>query len=230
MREYIKQWSNALGRDMEALRFGTSGLPLLVFPTSMGRFYQWEDFGMIRALGDKIEGGLIQLFCVDSIDDESWYAKSRPGRDRVQRHLAYERYVLDEFLSRVPNRPVTVGSSFGALHALLIVLRHPERFNGFIGLSGAFDTRTWLGGYFDQDVYYTNPMAFLPGLTDDRYLALLRQMEKRVIATGAEDRNVEESRRVGTLLREKGVEVQLDIWPGWSHDWPYWMEMMRRYV
>ena len=82
----------------------------------------------------------------------------------------------------------------------------------------------------DQDVFYTNPMAFLPGLTDDRYLAPLRRMEKRVIATGAEDRHVEESRRIGALLREKGVQVQLDIWPGWSHDWPYWMEMMRRYV
>ena len=230
MREYIKDWSNALGRDMEALRFGSSGLALLVFPTSMGRFYQWEDFGMINALRDKIDGGLIQLFCVDSIDEQSWYAKNRSARDRVQWHLAYERYILREFSAHFPHPPVTVGSSFGALHALLFVLRHPGRFNGFIGLSGAFDTRNWLDGYFDQDVYYTNPIAFLPGLNDPRYLEPLRGMAKRVIATGAEDRNVDESIRVGTLLREKGVDVTLDIWPGWSHDWPYWMEMMNRYV
>ena len=230
MREYIKEWSNALGRDMEALRFGTSGLPLLVFPTSLGRFYQWEDFGMINALRDKIDAGFIQVFCVDSVDAESWYAKQRAPRDRVQWHLAYERYLLREFLPRIARPPVTVGSSFGALHAVLTVLRHPARFNGFIALSGAFDTRAWIDGYFDQDVYYTNPMTFLPGLSDDRYLTPLRRMEKRVIATGAEDRNVDESIRIGTLLREKGVDVTLEIWPGWSHDWPYWMDMMRKYV
>ena len=41
---------------------------------------------------------------------------------------------------------------------------------------------------------------------------------------------MEDSVRVGMLLREKGVDVSLDLWSGWSHDWPYWKEMMRRYV
>jgi esterase/lipase superfamily enzyme len=215
---------------MEMLVFGESGTPVIVFPTSMGRFYQWEDFGMIDALADKIDAGYLQLWCVDSVDGESWYAKDRPPRARVERHLAYERYVVAEFLPRVPHPPVTVGSSFGALHALLFVLRRPTLFGGFIGLSGAYDTQRWLEGYFDDDVYYTNPLAFLPGLTAEGYLAPLRSMEKRVIATGAEDRNVEDSVRVGTLLREKGIDVRLDLWPGWSHDWPYWKEMLRRYV
>lgn len=230
MREYLREWSGALGRDMEALRFGAAGLPLLVFPTSMGRFYQWEDFGMVEALRDKIEAGYIQLWCADSVDDESWYARSRPPRDRVLRHLAYERYVLDELVPRVPRPPVAVGTSFGALHALLFALRHPQRLAGFVALSGAFDTQRRLDGYFDDDVYYTNPLAFLPGLADEAYLGPLRGMLKKVVATGEEDPHVGESVRVGTLLREKGVDVALDLWPGWSHDWPYWKEMMRRYV
>ncbi len=230
MREYLKSFSHALGRDMEALHFGVSGLNLLVFPTSMGRFYQWEDFGMVAALIDKIDAGHIQLWCVDSVDGESWYAKAKSPRERVERHLAYERYVLDEFLPRMAHPPVTVGTSFGALHAVLFVLRRPTRFAGFLGLSGAYDTQRWLDGYFDDDVYYTNPLAFLPGLTSEGYLAPLRGMEKRVIATGTDDRNVEDSVRVGTLLREKGIDIALEIWPGWSHDWPYWKEMMRRYV
>jgi esterase/lipase superfamily enzyme len=230
VREYLKHWSGALGREMEALHFGVSGLSLLVFPTSMGRFYQWEDFGMVNALIDKLDAGFIQLWCVDSVDEESWYEKRRPPRERVRRHLAYERYVLQEFLPRVPHPPTTVGTSFGALHAVLFALRQPRRFDGFIGLSGSYDTRRWLDGYFDDDVYFTNPLAFLPSLTDEAYLAPLRSMEKRVIATGAEDPNVDDSLRMGTLLRQKGVDVALDVWPGWSHDWPYWKEMMRRHV
>ncbi|HLQ62725.1 MAG TPA: hypothetical protein VK131_12770 [Candidatus Acidoferrales bacterium] len=230
-REYHKDWSPTLSREMELLRFGSAGLSILVFPTSMGRFFQWEDFGLIGALEDKVEQGWIRLWCVDSIDGESWYAKSRPPEDRLRRHLQYERYLLDEVLPRMPGRPVTAGTSFGALHAVLLALRHPLRVNGFISLSGAFDTARWLDGEpAGDDAYFLNPLSFVPGLRDEAYLTPLRAMEKRVIATGAEDPNVEESVRLGTLLREKGVGVQLDLWPGWSHDWPFWKEMMRKYV
>ena len=52
-------------------------------------------------------------------------------------------------------------------------------------------------------------------------------MHPKVIATGAEDANVADSVKVGTLLREKGVDVWLDIWPGWAHDWPYWTQHVR---
>jgi esterase/lipase superfamily enzyme len=215
---------------MEMLRFGEAGLPLLVFPTSQGRFFQWEDFGMVEALSGKIGAGYIQLWCVDSVDSESWYAKDRAPAERVRRHLAYERYILDEVCPRLGASPVAAGSSFGALHAVLLSLRHPDRVSGFIGLSGAYDVQRWLDGYFDDSVYFTNPLAFLPGLTDPAYLEPLRRMEKKVIATGEQDPNVSDSLRLGILLREKGVDPRLDVWPGWSHDWPYWKEMMSRYV
>jgi esterase/lipase superfamily enzyme len=230
VREYLKDWSHALGRDMEVLRFGASGLSLLVFPTSQGRFYQWEDFGLVGALSDKIEAGSVQLWCVDSVDGESWYAHGRSDDERVARHLQYERYLLDELMPRIPRPPVTTGTSFGAFHAVLLALRHPTRVRGFIGLSGAYDAGRWLDGQGGRDAYLANPLAFLPGLTDEAYLGPLRSMEKKVIATGEDDVNVADSLRCGELLKAKGVDVWLDVWPGWAHDWPYWQEMMRRYV
>jgi esterase/lipase superfamily enzyme len=230
MRQYRRDWSPALGRDMEALRFGVAGLPMLVFPTSVGRFYQWEDFGLVAALEDKIMGGYIQLWCVDSIDDESWYATNLAPGDRVARHFQYERYLIDELIPKMPRHPVTVGTSFGATHALLIALRFPQRISGFIGLSGAYDTARWLDGQGGDDAFFANPMAFLPGLTDESYLQPLRSMEKKIIATGEGDANVEESVQVAGLMNDKAIGVTLDIWPGWAHDWPYWGEMMRRYV
>ena len=75
-REYHKWHSPALGRDMEILVFGHGGTPVLVFPTSMGRFYDYENRGMIAAVGDKYENGQLQAFCVDSVD-----AESSPGAD-----------------------------------------------------------------------------------------------------------------------------------------------------
>ena len=229
-RDYIKEYSHSLGRDMEILHFGHAGTSLLVFPTSMGRFYQWEDFGLVGGLADYIDSGAVQLVCVDSVDGESWYAKDRPPAERVLRHLQYERYIVDEVLPRMPGPPIACGASFGALHAVLLAARQPTRIAGFIALSGAYDTARWLDGYHDDNAYFTNLFAFLPGLTDEAYLGPLRAQHPKVIATGEQDPNVEDSRRLGGLLRDKGVQVGLEIWPGWAHDWPYWKDMMRRYL
>ena len=44
-REYHKWYSPYLGREMELLVFGHGGTPLVVFPTSMGRFFDYEERG-----------------------------------------------------------------------------------------------------------------------------------------------------------------------------------------
>src|SRR5258706_7020738 len=165
-REYHKDFSQALGRDMELLHFGSSGRALLAFPTSMGRFYQWEDFGLIAAIAEWIDRGDLQVICVDSIDGESWYARGLPPAQRVARHLQYETYILDEVMTRIPDPPVMAGASFGALHAGLLALRHPARVRGFVAMSGALHTPRWLGGYHDDSTYFTNPLAFFPRPND----------------------------------------------------------------
>ena len=68
---------------MELLIFGHAGARTLVFPTSQGRFYEWEDRGMVAALADHLENGWVQLFCLDSIDGESWYNKGLHPADRA---------------------------------------------------------------------------------------------------------------------------------------------------
>src|SRR6266699_1050645 len=97
-REYHRCYSPSLERDMELLVFGHAGARVLVFPTSMGRFFQWEDTGMVAELGGHLEQGWIQLFCVDSVDEESWYAKKRHPAERARRHMQYDLYLLNEVL------------------------------------------------------------------------------------------------------------------------------------
>jgi esterase/lipase superfamily enzyme len=229
-RQYECTWSEALGRTMEHLRFGDRGVPVLAFPTSCGRFFQWEDFGLVDALADRIEAGSIQLWCVDSVDSESWYASDRTPADRVRRHLTFELYLLRELLPRLPEPPVAAGSSLGAFHAVLTCLRHPDRFRGWVGMSGVYDNSRWLDGHYDQETYLTNPLAFAPGLREERFLGQLRAMAPKVIVTGREDPNVEDSVRLAEALWTRGLDVRLDFWEGWGHDWPYWKEMMRAYL
>ena len=229
-RQYLHGWSPSLGREMELLSFGHAGQPVLVFPTSMGRFYQWEDFGMVGLLASRLAAGRLSLWCLDSVDGESWYSEDRPPDERVSRHLQYEHYVLEEVLPRLPDRPVLTGTSFGAFHAALFCLRHPDRFHGWIGLSGLYDNSRFLDGFHSDETYFTNPLAFLPGLTEERYLTPLRAMSPKVVATGTDDPNVADSVALAERLQAKGIEVRLDLWPGWQHDWPYWYRMLDQYL
>jgi len=86
-REYHKWYSHRLDREMELLVFGYAGAKVLVFSDPLCRFYEYEEMGLVGALGHKIEQGQLQLYCVDSVDEESFYCFwSRPW-DRVRRHL-----------------------------------------------------------------------------------------------------------------------------------------------
>ena len=58
---------------MELLVFGHAGAKVLVFPTRNGRFHEYEDMRMTAVLRQKIDNGELQLFCVDSVDAESFY-------------------------------------------------------------------------------------------------------------------------------------------------------------
>ncbi len=65
---------------MELLEFGHGGARVIAFPTSRGTFHEWEDRGMILAIGHALENGWPHLVCVDGVDAESWYAfRNHPG-------------------------------------------------------------------------------------------------------------------------------------------------------
>lgn len=234
-RMYHKWFSSALGRDMELLVFGHGGMPLLVFPTSMGRFFDYEDRGMIAAVAHKYESGELQAFCVDSVDAESWYNSRIHARDRVRRHVQYERYIVGEVLPFLrahnadPRLGVT-GCSFGGYHCVNLALRHPDLFSLCVSMGGMFDIHRFLDGYYDDDCYFNCPPDFLPKLDDGRYLQRLREGLRLVLATGETDMFLDENRRLSRLLADKGIGHWLDVWgEGTGHDWPWWQQMAAKF-
>jgi esterase/lipase superfamily enzyme len=233
-REYQSWNSPALGRKMEVLIFGHGGTPLVVFPTSMGRFYDYENRNMIDAVRERYETGKLQAFCVDSVDTESWYNKAVPPRARVERHAKYEQYLLTELLpfvrsrNRAPRVTVT-GCSFGGYHSANLAFRHPHLVDGMYSFGGAFDIHQFLDGYYDQDSYFHCPPDFLPNLTDARILAEIQRM-RIVLAAGENDICLGENVRLSNVLRAKGIGHELDIWGhGAGHDWPWWEQMATKY-
>jgi esterase/lipase superfamily enzyme len=235
VREYHKGYSARLGREMEVLIFGDAGVPVLVFPTSGGRFFEFEDRGMIAALSDKIDAGQLQIFCVDSVDLESWYDRSAPPRARIERHMQYEEYILDEVLPLIgerngDSRLIALGCSFGGYHAVNIALRHPDVFTGFVALSGTFDLTNFLGGYYDQDCYYHLPTHYLPNLTNSVLLDRMRR-NSYLMATGSDDHCLAQNRQFDWIMGEKGIPHHFHVWNALnSHDWPTWQRMVREYL
>jgi esterase/lipase superfamily enzyme len=235
-REYQRWTSPALGRDMEMLVFGHAGAPVLVFPTSMGRFYQYEDFGMVSALSTHLEQGWLQLFCVDSVDGESWYNRGIPPHDRAVRHNQYERYVVDEVVPFIRTRNqtdflITTGCSFGAYHAANVAFKHPSLFRRVLAISGQYDLHFLLGGYFDLDCYFNSPLAYLPNLTDERYLVPLRTRVQIILCVGGwRDICHDGTLALAGVLHSKDIPHLLDIWDEAWHDWPWWRQMTLKHL
>jgi esterase/lipase superfamily enzyme len=234
-RDYHRWYARSLGRDMETLVFGHAGPALLVFPTSMGAFFEYEDRGMVEALRDKLEHGRLQLVCISSVDLESWYNRRAHPRQRIDRHLQYEAYILEDVVPLVrhlnPHAPLGVtGCSFGAYHALVLALRQPETFTSCITMGGAFDITQFLDGYYDEDAYFLNPTHFLPNLSDRRYLDQFRR-NKWVLVTGVEDICRGATEAMAGMLQAKRIARSLHVWGnGSKHDWPDWRPMAAAYL
>ena len=236
-REYCMWFYGALGRQMEMLVFGQDGRPVIVFPSASGRFYEFEDQGMVEAIAEKIEGRRVQLFCVDSVDGESWHNREVPSRWRIARQMQYEEYVLREvvpFARRSNRRPhlATIGCGMGGYHAINVSLRHPQVFTSCLTMSGVFDLTGMglLDGYYDEDCYYHLPMDFLPNLEDLGILDCIRH-NTYVLATGVHDPCWNESERMAAVMRSKGIPVRLDVWgDNARHDWRCWQRMLQVYL
>ncbi len=233
-REYHRWYSPSLGRDMEMLIFGHAGARTLVFPTSQGRFYEWEDRGMMHTLGEHLNRGWLQVYCVDSVDAESWYARWKHPADRAWRQYDYENYLLREVLplsSRINHNPflITVGASFGAYHAVNFALRYPELVGRALGLSGIYDIRSWTDGYHDERIYFQNPVDYIRNEHEHHRLEALRRLDL-ILAIGRDDTLRGNNEHLSHLLWQKGIWHALRLWDGWSHDWPYWQRMLLHYV
>jgi len=234
-REYIAWDSPTLGRRMEMLWFGHAGRPMIWFPTSAGRFYQNEDFGLVGAVGDLVESGAIQICCVDSVDNESFYAKSLPPAQRIRRHDQYDQYLAGEVVpfvrskARTGSRIATLGASFGAYHAVNFALRHPDLCDKAVGLSGKYDIHSFLDGYWDELCYFHCPTANVPNM-DAEWAWRLSSMDICIV-TGETDNILEGSKQMIGILSAKGIRHRGDIWAApYGHDWPWWKVQIRSYV
>ena len=231
MKEELQKWhSPSLNREMETLVFGHSGYPIILFPTSMGRYYENKDFKLIESVQNFIEEGKIKIYCPDGIDSLSWYNKNIHPSERVKNHIWYDKFLLEELLPLATsetgrNKVITAGCSFGGYHAANFAFRHPGYVSHLFSMSGAFDIRSFMDGYQHDDIYYNSPLEYLPGLQDG-------ELWNMGIALGTSNWDIcyDANLKLHEVLKQKNINHWLDVRQDRQHDWPVWKEMFPHYL
>ncbi|MBI3122811.1 MAG: esterase family protein [Ignavibacteriales bacterium] len=232
--QYHKWYTQYLSRDFEMLVFGHSGYPVILFPTSKGKYYENKDFGLVESAAHLLDSGKIKIYCPDGIDAMSWYNYIIHPADRVKTHMAYERVILNDVVEFAKfetgaKKVGVAGCSFGGYHAANLAFRHPDKVGYLFSMGGAFDIKQFIHGYYDDDCYFNNPADYLPNLNDAWYLEHINKMGI-VLGTGEWDICLDENKRLSQILSAKGINHWLDVRPGTGHDWNWWREMFPEYL
>ena len=229
-----------MGRKVHLWCYGSFGPPVIVFPSAAGFAHEWDRQGMLEVLAPLINGGGAKLYCPESNVSEVWTAKDTPLAHRMRRHHAYERFVLDTLVPfirddcRWPAAPMTaVGCSLGGTYSALFALKYPETFKQALCMSGRYLTTALLddltGGETSPELYFNNPLAFLPGLGGEALDHVRRNTHLTLVCGQGpyEEGCIEETIALGRLLRAKQIPSATDIWGRESrHDWDYWQKQV----
>ncbi len=228
------------------LVYGHWGRPVLAFPSQQGPAWQYEERGMVDAVGELLEAGRLKLYAVDSFDSSSWYREDLSLEDRARQHARYEDWILNQVAPFIREDTggggaeiAVTGVSFGAYHAANFTLKHAHVFPLAICQSGVYDVSVVAGGQ-QRDrrgdaVYFNNPADYVAQLDGD-HLDWLRGRASLVLVCGQgqwEDTTgaLESTRRFAEQLGEKGIPHELDVWGhDVAHDWPAWRAQLAHHL
>lgn len=238
MRERSTWYSQRLERDVTVVRWGTFGMPVLIFPTAGGDAEEIERFQIIETLRDPLEAGKVKVYSCDSVAGRALLAEEGSPEHRMWIMNQFQEFVRQELVPaiwtdcRTEGIGIAVaGASIGAFHALASMCRYPDAFTKALCMSGTYDLQRFVHAPLNQDFWFASPVHWLTDFHDEGHLAALR--ERFVVLACGEGRaeDIGESWRAARVLGDKGVPNRVDNWgPQWDHDWPTWRRMLRVYL
>ncbi len=241
-RAAAELWSDGIGASGSVIRYGHYGRPVLAFPSERGQAGDFEQHGMVAAIGSLLEAGRVKLYCVDSYDAASWSNTGLPLEERARAHGHYESWILRLVLPWIyadcggALEVATAGCSLGAFHAANFALKHAEAFPLALCFSGNYDPASWQGwGERASAAYFNNPVDYVPNLNGD-HLDWLRGRVSLLLVCGQgqwEDTtgSLDSTRKLAGLLAARGIRHELDLWGhDVPHDWPSWRAQLAHHL
>lgn len=229
---------------MEYKVYGHSGKPVLAFPTSYGRFWQWEDMGMIDVASGFINDGKIQIWAIDGLDSETTKSDNWDKLAAIHRYDQYMGYIREDLLPHILNwsrwsnngyehKAIFTGASMGAFHAANLFFHQPWHADTLIAMSGAYSTRSLFGDYMPDQISAYSPLDYLQGtFVDSRWLAYQRCNIILACGQGAwEEPMLTDTKLMGDLLHRRSIPAWIDLWGyDMDHDWPLWRQQFPYYL
>lgn len=238
MEVQVEKWrSPSLGKNMELRTYGESGTPVLAIPTRGKGANQWEEKGMVESISFQLENGYNQLFCIQSADEESFFNEDISPAQRIIRHIQYESYVIEEVVPKIEEKStidflIVAGVDMGGYHAVNLGLKHPRSFGKAIGISGVYDITPFLEGYYDENIYYNNPVDYVPNLSNEKLLDKIRHVDFRLVSYTNDPRK-DLAYRLDEIFKTKMMEHELDIWQMQTteeKEWEIWKQMFKLHI
>ena len=238
MSKQPERWySSRLERDVDVVRWGDIGRPVIVFPTAGGDAEEIERFHLVDACGELLGAGRIKMYSCDSVNGRVLLTHEGDAGHQSWILRQFIEFVRHELVPAVradcrdPDVEIIVaGPSIGAFNALACLCRYPDVFTSAVCMSGTYELRRFIDGEPTDDFYWSSPLHFLPTL-DDGHLDRLRQ--RFVILASGEGANeaIGESWHTARLLGDFGIPNRVDPWgPDVIHDWQTWRAMLPGYL
>ena len=237
LRVSERWYSERLQQDVTVMRWGLLGRPVLVFPSAGGDAGEIERHGLVDACGPLLANGRVKLYSVDSVAGQAMVRKAGSVEHRLWLLNQFHEFVRWEVVPAIhadlggqPIDIVTAGASIGAFNAVAALCRYPDVFGAAVGMSGTYRIDRFYDEAWTQDLYFSAPLQFLPGLEGPQ-LDRLRQRWIILASGEGEWEDVGESWRLADVLGAKGIPNRVDNWgPGWDHEWPTWRRMLPQYL
>jgi esterase/lipase superfamily enzyme len=228
--------SDRLRTDITVARWGTYGVPVLLFPSAGGDAEEVERFKMIAHLAPLIDAGRAKVYSCDSVAGKAMMERVGTPDQRLALFNSFHQAIAEEVIPAIhsdsggPLPVVVAGASIGAFNSLALICRYPHLIDSAVCMSGTYAIDKFIGGRFTDDLYYSSPLHFLHGLEGPVLDTLRKRMV--ILASGSGQwEDVGESWTVANALAAKGIPSRVDDWgPGYKHDWPTWWEMLPMYL
>lgn len=229
-------YSHRMGRELSLVRWGSYGVPVLLFPTAGGDAAEIDRMGLLGAIWPLVDAGRIKVYSCDSAAGMAMVAHEGSPEHRQWLFNQYQQAIAAEVVPAIHRDSpgaapiIAAGASIGAFNALAVTCRFPELFGAAVCMSGTFSIERFIGAPFTDDLYYASPLSFLAGL-GGAHLDTLRQ--RFIILAHGEGpwEDPVSARAAADILGAKGVPNRVDNWgPSFDHDWPTWHQMLPLYL
>ena len=237
MKDIVRWYSQNVEQEVQLVRWGHMGTPVMLFPTAGGDAEEIERFHLIGVLQPLIDAGRIKVYSTDSVAGKAWFSGEHSAKYCSRLQNCFDSLIYTEITPAIRAdcqtadiEIIAAGASIGAFNAVATLCRHPDAYKLAIAMSGTFDLSKYLEGSFNEDFYFSSPLHYLPRLEGEQ-LELLRKRLVLLPSGEGDYEDIGESWRIARVLGAKGIPNRVDPWgPNYHHDWVTWREMLPKYL